>query len=298
MTPHGNALARLARNTKLPASDDALVAALIERYERWLLEMGQATGDPDERLEALAAATDSYRLALDLALWDSEGDFLRRQSGQTKVGSSLLEEFLPYLIVPAMVPSVALHDFIIGPATTPISLALREEGASRTPRLVIDKKRQDFVIGRALTIWLGLDGDGSASGCSIVMPLMTAEIKTNLDATMWSEIAASATRTREVAPAAHCLVVTEWLDMQQRSRLGTGITDVLILRGKRTGASARASLADPDWRAANRAEMIERHTGAPLRRDVLRRFVDHAIEAIDGANDTLDAVRRGHFAPD
>jgi hypothetical protein len=52
------------------------------------------------KLAALVACLTDYRNRLDLELvFDSPNDFLYRQSGQLKLGASVLEEFLPLLLV-------------------------------------------------------------------------------------------------------------------------------------------------------------------------------------------------------
>jgi len=97
-TPHLEKLNATLANEKLHATDKARVAAAVVRYGQWISSLKAVTGTPQQRIPALVALLNEYRLYIDLDLvFDSPQDFLYRQKGQLKLDNSVIEEFLPYM---------------------------------------------------------------------------------------------------------------------------------------------------------------------------------------------------------
>ena len=125
-TPHSDKLQALLNNNKLPEADKPRVDEAIERYGKWIKEIGEIQGEGDEIIDPLVASLDRYRKWIDLDLiFDSKADFLHRQKGQLKLDNSVLEEFLPILVIrrfPELVGDIGLN---IGPTTAFSQLRLR-----------------------------------------------------------------------------------------------------------------------------------------------------------------------------
>ena len=98
-TPHAAKLQALLENRKLPDNDKPRVREAVDKYDAWVKEVNQISGDGDELVEPLVASLNRYRKWIDLNLiFDSPADFLHRQKGQLKLDNSVLEEFLPWLV--------------------------------------------------------------------------------------------------------------------------------------------------------------------------------------------------------
>src|SRR5262245_57795977 len=103
--PHLDKLTATIENEKLPEADKQRLEAARERYEDWIKRMDSATGDPDTVVQKLVALLNEYKTFIDVDLiFDSESDFLYRQKGQLKLDNSVIEEFLPQLISPRVIP--------------------------------------------------------------------------------------------------------------------------------------------------------------------------------------------------
>src|SRR5258707_14603354 len=106
-TPHLEKLNAVLDNEKLDPIDKPRLQVGIERYKRWIADLDKVTGAPDARLRKMVELLNEYRLWVDVDLvFDSPHDFLYRQKGQLKLDSSIIEEFLPRLVQPALFPEM------------------------------------------------------------------------------------------------------------------------------------------------------------------------------------------------
>ena len=99
-TPHLAKLSALVRNPRLPEGDRDRVEEAIKRYHGWVSDLQAVTAGQADTVAALVEATNRYKRFIELDLiFDSPADFLYRQKGQLKLDNTILEEFLPHLIV-------------------------------------------------------------------------------------------------------------------------------------------------------------------------------------------------------
>jgi hypothetical protein len=153
-TPHLEKLTATHENDKLPAYDKPRIEQAIQRYHEWIKALNAVSGKtPAERLDKLVALLNEYRLWVDVDLiFDSEEDFLYRQKGQLKLDNSIIEEFLPRLVHPSILPEIASFDVVVGPARC--FSALYFESSLDVPQLgggmTIRTKAQDFAISKRL----------------------------------------------------------------------------------------------------------------------------------------------------
>src|SRR5438874_2188413 len=106
-SPHLEKLNAVLNNEKLHAVDKPRLQAAIEKYKAWIADLDAVTGTSDDRLKRMVELLNEYRLSVDVDLvFDSSEDFLYRQKGQLKLDSSIIEEFLPRLIQPTLLPEI------------------------------------------------------------------------------------------------------------------------------------------------------------------------------------------------
>lgn len=298
--PHLAALRALLNNPKLPAADRAvLLGKALPAYRTWRAELSRLTRqagpvrlDQAGRtllLEQLVAATNTYKRVLELdVIYDSGGQFLPRQTGQLKVLSTVLEELCAALVVPGLV-GLAVDGVSAGPHRALAGMTLGAHGMS------VVTKDQDFALARRLELTVADRQPGSCvQQVSVFVPMVTAECKTNLDATMFTGACATAAAVQAVAPQAVSFLVCEWLDMTVRPTAGTAIANVLVLRGRRPHQQGRFPSLDAATRPAHRADYATFLDAHPLRAAPLMRLVDAVAAALAPAL-AADPVELGWF---
>ena len=87
---------------------------------------------------------------------------------------------------------------------------------------------------------------------------IAAEIKTNLDKTMFQEAASTAQDVRVSVPGAKYFLLVEWLDMTPISTTGTAIEEVILLRkAKRLPSNIRSSFSSFKGRSKSRTGFVK-----------------------------------------
>lgn len=299
---HGQILQALAKNAKLPEADKAKVQEAITRYEAWRHSLESAIGTAPELLASLVDATNEYKrfIELDLVFLSSE-DFLYRQSGQLKLNSTILEEFLPFLVDERLVPGLKNIDALtVGPQSCyagmfigPIHAALDNGG------LYIKTKNQDFTVGRKLHLQACQTGKfDQCLKTSFNVAYFVSELKTNLDKTMFQEAAATARELKSSVGDSVYVLICEWLDMPPIDTRVTEIDQVIILRrAKRLGSQVRSKFSTAAGRQLARDEYEAHLNNHPLSESAFDKIVEKLKssfpEEID-VNETA-VLERGYF---
>ena len=298
-TPHGDKLVALLKNPKLPNDDVWRVKRAIQHYSNWVSEMENIRGASVKMVDTMTALLNEYKMHVDIDLiFDSEHDFLYRQKGQLKLDNSIIEEFLPLLVFNALQDTIENLDLSLGPTTTFSSLRF-DEGI-REARLgggvYIRSKDQDFAISRTLYVRTShYENFAESVTLQSNIAYLAAEIKTNLDKTMFQEAAATALDIKSIVPSARYYLLCEWLDMTPINAATTAIDEILILRrAKRLSSNVRSGFASAAGRKARR-EFYQQHLFEnPLSSQTFSRFLAHAVRLISDASED-DVVTRGYF---
>ncbi len=293
-TPHLEKLNATLANDKLPEADRPRVLAAIERYREWVRALEAVDGPADVALPAMVSLLDEYKRYIDLELiFDSPDDFLYRQKGQLKLDNSIIEEFLPWLLVPPVCG--ALSDvFRTGPTNCYSAIyfdsSLRDQRPGAGIRL--RTKDQDFAISRKIFIKASHTADFSdAANIVASIGYVATEIKTNLDKTMFQEACATARDLRMAVPGARYYLMCEWLDMTPVSTAPTDIAEVLLLRkGKRLASNVRAKFSAAGQRRDARHDFEAYLRAYPFRPEVFKRWLDHIVTASTNEDPIEDDV--------
>lgn len=299
--PHGDKLVALLINDKLPPGDRERVAETVERYNNWLEELRGAGGNRDEVVQQLVGALNAYKRYVDLDLiFDSPDDFLYRQKGQLKLDNTVVEEFLPWLILKTLPEQIQDRGVLLGP--TNCFSHLRFDSDVRVIRpgasMAIRSKDQDFAISRRLFIQASHQADfRDAVREETSLAFVAAEIKTNLDKTMFQEAAATAYDLKLAVPNARYYLLCEWLDMTPISTSVTAIEKVIILRrGKRLASNVRKRFSTVDGRRAVREAHARYLEENPYSVESFSLFVNEVAEIMTDTGEDEDAViQRGWF---
>jgi hypothetical protein len=301
-TPHRSKLRELLENEKLPDADRSRVEESLRHYDGWIAELSTASGDASAKLARLVELLNQYKRHIELDLiWDSESDFLFRQRGQIKLDNSIIEEFLPWLADPDLIPELAQVECFAGPASA-FAAAYFQTSLTATSGgigLRVRTKAQDFTMSRPAYLSASFDRyprPGAVTTEKISLAFLAAECKTNLDKTMFQEAVATAHDLKIAMPGSRYFIVCEYLDMTPINTASTDIDEVLILRGKRMGSNVRRSFSAARTRRAQRQEYVDFLDAHPIRLHVVERFVDHLRSLFTAENpDEDDVVTKGYF---
>jgi hypothetical protein len=298
-TTHLEKLRATQENEKLPASDRRRIEEAIERYYQWIKAMSSVHGTRDEMIIEMTRLVNEYKFYIDISLiFDSPDDFLYRQKGQLKLDNSIIEEFLPWLISETILPELG-NGFNTGP--TNCYSAIYFESTISDYRLGagirVRTKDQDFAISRKLYIKAShLPDFQDSAEVNTYIAYIAAEIKTNLDKTMFQEACATARDLRMAVPGSRYFLLCEWLDMTPVSTAPTDIEEVLILRGaKRLGSNVRKDFSTSAKRASLREEYSNYLAQHPFRADVFKRLVDHLSALLNNQEPIEEDVLQNGF---
>lgn len=299
-TPHLEKLMAVQNNDKLPDADRPRIERAIERYRSWIESLAAVDGTPEAALAEMVRLLDEYKRFIDIeVIFDSSNDFLYRQKGQLKLDNSIIEEFLPWLLRPPILPDVP-DLFHTGP--TNCYSAIYFESTLRDQRpgagIHVRTKDQDFALSRKLFIRASHSPDfADVAEVSTYIAHVATEIKTNLDKTMFQEACATARDLRMAVPGARYFLMCEWLDMTPVSTAPTDVEEVLILRGaKRLSSNVRKHFGSTAGRREKRDWYIRFLDESPFRVDIFGRWVNH-IRALlaDGDPFEDDVLSQGFF---
>lgn len=300
-TPHGDKLRAFATNPKLPEADGPRVADAIGRYNNWIKELSGIRDQDSDVIGQLVVSLSAYKRWIDLDLvFDSPADFLYRQKGQIKLDNTILEEFLPWLVQAVIGKDACDLGLRLGPATclsaVQFQSALRD--APRGGGMRVRSKNQDFAITRKLYLRASHDSMfQTAEDAEASIAYLVAEIKTNLDKTMFQEAAATAADVKLSVPGARYLLLCEWLDMTPIRTAGTAIDEVVMLRkSKRLPSSIRQHFSTTDGRRETRAAFVDHLDANPFSAESFKRILSHVHKLMGDSEPSEPAIlERGWF---
>lgn len=301
-TPHGDKLEALLTNSKLPERDRPQVSAALDKYHSWIAELSAPhSGGSEDSVGPMVDSLNRYKMSIDLDLvFDSEEDFLYRQKGQLKIDNTIVEEFLPRLVGSVFAESLEGRGLLLGPVNSFSHLRFDSDLLSphRAGGMKIRSKNQDFAMARPLFIRASHQPDfRTAVEAETHLAYVAAEIKTNLDKTMFQEAAATAHDLKLALPRSRYFLLCEWLDMTPISTSVTSIEEVIILRkAKRLSSNIRSSFSTVEGRKSARdnfGRFLAQHPFAP---EAFRRLLKHIGDLLGESTENEDMVLgRGWF---
>ena len=226
-----------------------------------------------------------------------------RQKGQLKIDNTVIEEFLPIYAKKCLENIIKDETLNISSQASVYSSMFFESTLSERGLgggLNIKTKDQDFSICRKLFIkssYFQTFPDNQTKSIEANLGYVTAEIKTNLDKTMFQEASATAHDVKQAVTGAKYYLLCEWLDMTPISSETTDIDEIIILRrGKRIGSGFRALFATSGGREQMRdyyVGYLEKHPYDPK---MFHEFINHVINAISKASlNEEEVLKVGHF---
>ena len=292
-TPHREKLLAAIRNPK--CTEDVLILEQAEKaYREWMKRLVSLTSTGKQKVLEMTNLLNEYKDYLEVELIARKGSpFIKRQKGQLKLDNSVMEEFLIHLLDPTILKGLPDFELETGPQKAFMSLSFNPASLSdlnKKPNVVLKVKDQDFTIGKELHYRFspdpGFDGSKTEKG-SLLLAVLAAECKINLDKTMFQEAAGTASRLKQGCPTSKYYVLVEYLDMDPEDCRLTDIDNVFLLRhAKRLSASKRNKYE----------EIMAQHRDCPIDGGIIYRFVQEIQGFIDAAwYDPGEVLKRGSF---
>lgn len=307
-TTHLDKLKATLENVKLPVSDRPVIEDAIGQCRSWQSEIASLRNDAGqiqnieeggEFVEQMTLLLQRYKTFIDInVIFDSRNDFLYRQKGQLKFDNSIIEEFIPHLVFPFL-PVTITDSVFLGPRGCFSSITF--SGSLANPLIgggmLVRTKNQDFALSRELFLKTSYDANFEHSkNENTFLAYIAAEMKTNLDKTMFQEACATAHDVKTSVAGSKYFLLCEWLDMTPLSTAATDIDEVLILRGKRLGSQVRKHYATYQGRNVKRTDYENYLSLNPFRSSVFLRLISHILATFDDGNPIEeDALLRGYF---
>lgn len=303
-TPHFNKLNETLKNKKLPSIDKPRIEKAMQKYQQLIEELDKLKKVKSRKkiLTSFVDLLNVYKTYIQLDLvFDSKKDFLYRSKGQLKIESSILEEFIPWLILhPCLLPELKKYNLSAGPKTTFSAVRFVSSVDKPNPiRMQIKSKNQDFAITRKLYLKASHDVKFNESTTNEMhLAYVAVEIKTNLDKTMFQEACATASDVKSGVSGSRYFLLCEWLDMKiDGNTSSTDIDEVFILREvPRLDSSTRKNYSSYEGRKKNRDQYKNYLVNNPIRLQVIDRFVSKIKMIV--ANNALKektVLKRGFF---
>jgi Bpu10I restriction endonuclease len=246
-TPHRDKLLAAIENSK-SRNDVPLLREALEVYESWIHQLDGTVTTGRQKILDLTNLLNEYKDLLEVELIARRGSsFLKRQKGQLKLDNSVMEEFLIRLVDPSILNGLPSFELEVGPHNAFMTLSFRPASISNLnnkPDVVIKSKDQDFTIGKTLHYKFSTDPTFSTpqtTGGQLFLAVLSAEVKVNLDKTMFQECCGTASRLKRGCPSAKYFVLVEFLDMEPEDSRLTDIDNVFLLRhAKRLPSNKRS----------------------------------------------------------
>ncbi len=281
---HGEKIVAAMDSAKLPNSDKPRLEAALQKYDEWIIALEDADAPTvNELIEKLVELLNEYKFYIDIDLiFDSSEDFLYRQKGQLKLDNTVIEEFLPIFVRKCIIKEFGKCDVEVGSQTATFSSAYFASSLSSPAiggGLSIKTKDQDFSMSRTLYLRSSYTPTFDAEKTVTVtthLGYVMAELKTNLDKTMYQEASATAHDVKLAVTGAKYYLLCDFLDMTPISTATTDIDEILIVRkAKRISSNVRKEFSTFTGRQAHRSWYIDYLTNNPYSADIFKRFVDH-----------------------
>jgi len=291
---HGEKLVATINSEKTPKEDVSRLNEALSTYDKWILDLNSTNGETlDELIENLVELLNQYKTYIDVNLiFDSPKDFLYRQKGQLKLDNTVIEEFLPIFVSKCLVKKFGYCDIAIGSQIATFSSVFFASSLS-TPNIgggiSIKTKDQDFSMSRKLYIKSSYESNFPPENTVTMetnIGYVLAELKTNLDKTMFQEASATAHDVKQAVTGAKYYLLCDFLDMTPISTATTDIDEILIVRkAKRINSNIRKAFNTYEGRQSHREWYINYLNDNPYSVDMFKRFLEHILSLM--ANEEL-----------
>ena len=281
---HGEKIVSAIQSNKMPVKDVPRLEMALQRYDEWIEKLKGINAETvDELVEKLVTELNTYKNYIDINLiFDSEEDFLYRQKRQLKLDNTVIEEFMPIFVKKCVEKVEENCDIEISsqiPTFSSVYFASSLSNPNIGGGINIKTKDQDFSMSRKLYLQSSYDPQFNPEKTVKLethLGYVLAEMKTNLDKTMFQEASATAHDIKQAVTGAKYYLLCDYLDMTPISTTTTDIDEILILRkAKRISSNIRKEFSTKIGREKWRPWYTEYLMNNPYSVDMFKRFINH-----------------------
>lgn len=281
---HGEKIVSAIQSNKMPVKDVPRLEMALQRYDEWIEKLKGINAETvDELVEKLVTELNTYKNYIDINLiFDSEEDFLYGQKGQLKLDNTVIEEFMPIFVKKCVEKVEENCDIEISsqiPTFSSVYFASSLSNPNIGGGINIKTKDQDFSMSRKLYLQSSYDPQFNPEKTVKLethLGYVLAEMKTNLDKTMFQEASATAHDIKQAVTGAKYYLLCDYLDMTPISTTTTDIDEILILRkAKRISSNIRKEFSTKIGREKWRPWYTEYLMNNPYSVDMFKRFINH-----------------------
>lgn len=281
---HGEKIVSAIQSNKMPVKDVPRLEMALQRYDEWIEKLKGINAETvDELVEKLVTELNTYKNYIDINLiFDSEEDFLYRQKGQLKLDNTVIEEFMPIFVKKCVEKVEENCDIEISsqiPTFSSVYFASSLSNPNIGGGINIKTKDQDFSMSRKLYLQSSYDPQFNPEKTVKLethLGYVLAEMKTNLDKTMFQEASATAHDIKQAVTGAKYYLLCDYLDMTPISTTTTDIDEILILRkAKRISSNIRKEFSTKIGREKWRPWYTKYLMNNPYSVDMFKRFINH-----------------------
>lgn len=281
---HGEKIVSAIQSNKMPVKDVPRLEMALQRYDEWIEKLKGINAETvDELVEKLVTELNTYKNYIDINLiFDSEEDFLYRQKGQLKLDNTVIEEFMPIFVKKCVEKVEENCDIEISsqiPTFSSVYFASSLSNPNIGGGINIKTKDQDFSMSRKLYLQSSYDPQFNPEKTVKLethLGYVLAEMKTNLDKTVFQEASATAHDIKQAVTGAKYYLLCDYLDMTPISTTTTDIDEILILRkAKRISSNIRKEFSTKIGREKWRPWYTEYLMNNPYSVDMFKRFINH-----------------------
>lgn len=287
---HGEKIVAAIGSDKVSENDKKRLSDALDKYDKWIEDLNTCdSGTLDSFIEMMVKLLNDYKLYIDVDLiFDSPEDFLYRQKGQLKLDNTVIEEFLPVFVRRCIEKKYGPRDITIS-SQTPTFSSVYFASSLSSPEIGgginIKTKDQDFSMSRTIYLKSSYSPDfceGETIQLTTHLGYVLAELKTNLDKTMFQEASATAHDIKQAVTGAKYYLLCDWLDMTPISTATTDIDEILLVRkAKRINSNVRNAYSKYDGRKKNREAYVKYLKDNPYAPDVFKRFIEHIFSQME-----------------
>lgn len=283
---HGEKIIAAMESDKLPSVDKDRLKEAITVYDKWVEDLKTAdANDLDALIDFMVSKLNEYKFYIDVNLiFDSTEDFLYRQKGQLKLDNTVIEEFLPIFVQKCIEKQFGSCNITIS-SQLPTFSSVYFASSLSTPEIGgginIKTKDQDFSMSRTLYLKSSYSPDFKPEQTKTLrtyLGYVLAELKTNLDKTMFQEASATAHDVKQAVTGAKYYLICDYLDMTPISTATTDIDEILIVRkAKRISSNIRKKYSAYKGRQESREAYVDYLKSNPYSSEIFKRFINHII---------------------
>ena len=293
-TPHREKLISAIANPKCDANDVALLKEALQAYEDWSSKLINLKSSGRDRIKEMTQLLNAYKDFLEVDLIAKRGSaFIKRQKGQLKLDNSVIEEFLVHIVSDKILTGLPAFPLEVGPQTAFMSLAFTPASLpalGERPAVTLKEKDTDFALGKTVHFQFSTEPSFPSKLTTqgrLVLAVLSAECKINLDKTMFQEAAGTAARFKQGCPTSRYYLLVEYLDMEPEDCRLTAVDNVFLLRHAKRLPFEKRSVFD---------EVKRQHNDFPIDPEIVWRFVQEMQGFVDAVwYDSGKALQRGSF---